>query len=144
MFTEYTLDVYMIFLSLIVANIIMFALGYVVFNVFSKTTSVPITNLIPVIALFSLTGSFAARGMFFDFALTLLFGVIGWLMKKYRYSTSAFLLSLILGTLAENNFIWGLKLEGWLMFARPICLVLALLTIVTLFVPILLKAKKRG
>lgn len=144
MFTEYTLDVYMIFLSLIVANIIMFALGNVVFNVFSKTTSVPITNLIPVIALFSLTGSFAARGMFFDFALTLLFGVIGWLMKKYRYSTSAFLLSLILGTLAENNFIWGLKLEGWLMFARPICLVLALLTIVTLFVPILLKAKKRG
>lgn len=144
MFTEHTLDVYIIFLSLIISNLLILGLGHMTFNLFSKTTSVPIANLVPVIALCSLTGSFAARGMFFDFGLTVLFGLFGWLLKKYKYSPSAFLLSLILGTLAENNFIWGIKLEGWGMFTRPICLVLLVVTLLTLLVPVILNARKKN
>lgn len=143
MFRDFAPQAYVIFLSLVVANIMMFFLGLVAFKVFSRTASVPTRILVPVIALFSLTGSFAFRGMFFDFYLVLVFGVIGWLLKRYGYSAPAFLLALILGKLAENNFIWGIKLEGPGMFLRPITLVLAVLTVVTVVVPVVLKRRER-
>ena len=144
MFAENMVMVYAIFLSLLIAALLIFFLGLPVFSLFSKTTTVPTNNLVPIIAILSLTGSFAFRSMFFDFGLTLVCGIIGWLFKKYHYSTSAFLLSLILGTLAENNFIWGIKLEGWSMFSRPICLVLLALSLVTATVPVALQLKKRN
>lgn len=143
MFAENIVMVYAIFLSLMVAALLIFFLGLPIFSLFSKTTAVPTNNLVPIIAILSLTGSFAFRSMSFDFGLTLVFGILGWLFKKYHYSTSAFLLSLILGTLAENNFIWGIKLEGWTMFSRPICLALLLLSLVTAVVPVLLQFRKR-
>lgn len=141
MFREFGPQAYVIFLSLVVANIIMFFLGTVSFKLFSKTASVPTRILVPIIALFSLTGSFAYRGMFFDFFLTLFFGLVGWLLKKYGYSAPAFLLSLILGRLAENNFIWGIKLEGAHMFLRPIPLALMVLTVMTIVIPVFMKGK---
>ena len=144
MFAENMVMVYAIFLSLMVAALLIFFLGLPVFSLFSKTAAVPTNNLVPIIAVLSLTGSFAFRSMFFDFGLTLVFGILGWLFKKYHYSTSAFLLSLILGTLAENNFIWGIKLEGWSMFSRPICMVLLVLSLATAIIPVLLQFRKRA
>lgn len=143
MFTDFAPEAYIIFMSLIVANIIMFFLGTFTFRLFSKTASVPTKILVPIIALFSLTGSFAYRGMFFDFYLTLFFGLVGWLLKKYGYSAPAFLLSLILGRLAENNFIWGVKLEGANMFMKPISLALVVLTVATIAVPLYMKGKTK-
>lgn len=143
MFSENMVMVYAIFLSLMVSALLIFLLGIPVFSLFSKTTAVPTDNLVPIIAVLSLTGSFAFRSMFFDFGLTLVFGVVGWLFKKYHYSASAFLLSLILGSLAENNFIWGIKLEGWRMFSRPICLALLALSLATALVPVILQFRRR-
>ncbi len=141
MFREFATEAHVIFASLVVANVIMFFLGLLAFPLFSRTTSVPTRILVPVIALFSLTGSFAFRGMYFDFFLTFLFGLVGWLLKKYGYSAPAFLLSLILGRLAENNFIWAIRLEGMDMFLRPITLTLALLTLATIAAPLVLRRK---
>ena len=145
MFNEFAGDAYTIFFSLLVGNVIMFFLGLAAFSMFSKTASIPTNILVPIIALFSLTGSFAFREMSFDFSLTLLFGLVGWLMKRYGYSPPAFLLSLILGKLAETNFIWAMKLEGMKLFIRPIVLVLLVLTFATLLAPFLLRMlKDRG
>ena len=141
MFRDFATEANIIFASLLVANLVMFFLGLLTFPLFSRATSVPTRVLVPVIALFSLTGSFAFRGMYFDFFLTFLFGGVGWLLKKYGYSAPAFLLSLILGRLAENNFIWAINLEGLNMFTRPITLVLAVLTFGTVLAPLIMRKK---
>lgn len=142
MFSNYMQESYTIFTSLIVSNILMFGLGIGAFRLFSRTTSVPTRNLVPIIALFCLTGSFAFRGMIFDFFLALVFGVFGWLLKKYGYSTPAFLLSLILGRIAENNFIWSMQLGGLSLFLRPVAMILIVLTVATIAIPIYLKSRK--
>jgi putative tricarboxylic transport membrane protein len=144
MFNEFAGDAYTIFFSLLVGNVIMFFLGLAAFRMFSKTASIPTKILVPIIALFSLTGSFAFRELSFDFSLTLLFGLFGWLLKRYGYSAPAFLLSLILGRLAETNFIWAIKLEGMKLFIRPIVLALLVLTVATLLAPLLLRMMRRG
>jgi putative tricarboxylic transport membrane protein len=106
---------------------------------------VPNRFLVPIIALFCLAGGFAWRQMVFDMYLVAIFGVFGALLSRYGYSVPAFLLSLLLGPLAERNFAWSIQIGGIESFMRPIALVILIATIGVLVLPALLKKmEKRG
>jgi putative tricarboxylic transport membrane protein len=77
--------------------------------------------------------------MIFDMYLVLIFGVFGALISRYGYSVPAFLLSLLLGPMAERNFYWAKEIGGIHTFMRPIALVVLLATIGVLVLPALIK-----
>jgi putative tricarboxylic transport membrane protein len=135
---------YAILFSLVIANILLFPIGLGVARLATMVTAVPNRFLVPIIALFCMTGGFAWRQMVFDMNLVILFGVFGALLTRYGYSVPAFLLALLLGPLAERNFAWAMQIGGMNSFMRPIALVILIATIGVLILPIILKnmAKK--
>ena len=133
------------FFHLVVANILIFPVGLGVARLATQVTAVPNRFLVPIIALFCLAGGFAWRQMVFDMYLVVIFGVFGALLARFGYSVPAFLLSLLLGPLAERNLSWSLQIGGMTSFMRPIALVILLATIGVLLLPVLLrKMEKRG
>jgi putative tricarboxylic transport membrane protein len=57
----------------------------------------------------------------------MLFGVLGFLMKRFDYEPAPLVLAFVLGPLLENSMRQSLKLSGgnfWIFFSRPVSLTL--------------------
>ena len=92
--------------------------------------------LVPVISVMCVIGTYAIRKTTFDIVLMLIFGVIGWFMKKYDYPPVALVLGIVLGPIADNQLIRVFARFGneWFLsfFNRPIALVLSVTMILLL------------
>lgn len=92
--------------------------------------------LVPVISVMCVIGTYAIRKASFDIVIMLVFGVIGWFMKKYDYPPVAMVLGIVLGPIADNQLIrvFSRFEEEWFLsfFTRPISLVLSVIMIVLL------------
>ena len=95
--------VYMVFASLLVANIAMFVLGAIGVRFFSRVIGMDKRLLLPIIFVLSIIGSYSMRNSFFDIFLTLGFGIVGFLLQRYGFPLAPILLALILGPMAESN-----------------------------------------
>lgn len=70
--------------------------------------------------------------------LVIIFGILGYVMKKYEYPPAAMLLGLILGPLLEANAFRGLKIglgSPSIFFTRPLAVLLWILLIITFVGP---------
>ena len=92
--------------------------------------------LVPVVCVLCVVGTFAIRNIIFDVLMMVLFGVVGWLMKKYGYSPVAVMLGVILAPIADDELIrmfmrFG---KGWYraFFTRPISLILVIVMVILL------------
>ncbi len=80
-----------------------------------------------------------------DFYLLLLFGVIGLLMKVMDFPIAPLVLALIVGTDMEQNFRMALTSSNGslgIFFSSWISIVLIILTVLSLFYPLLMKLFK--
>jgi putative tricarboxylic transport membrane protein len=78
--------------------------------------------------------------------LMVLFGVIGYLMKKYNYEAAPLIMAMILSPLMENNLRQSLALSHGsftIFFTRPISAVLMITAIALLILPNLPRLKRR-
>lgn len=136
--------VYCIILAFMFANILMGVCGLLVCKQVVKISTVKMTILAPIIIALSTVGSYAVRQSIFDVYVMLIFGFIGYFMRKYGYATAPVVLAMILGPIAETNFRQTLvitkRIGFWPYFmTRPISMVLALLVVFALFSPLLMK-----
>ena len=83
---------------------------------------------------------FIYKGNITDVMVVVVFGIIGYYMKKHGWPRITLVIALVLGGLFETNFHIALKLHqlGRINFwARPITLFLLILTCVSFFFPYL-------
>ena len=95
----------------------------------------------------SIIGSFAVRNSFFDVVACLGFGVFGWILKRYKYPVAPIVLGMVLGNIAETNFIRAVMMDGWsVFFTRPVSLIMLLVALASFSVPLIQarKEKKRA
>lgn len=98
---------------------------------------VPARMIYPFIFITSFVAAYALRQAIFDMALMLVFGVVGYLMKRFDFSVPAFIIAFILGSGAENALRQSMMMDdgGALIFLqRPIALGFILLGIVAIVV----------
>lgn len=144
LFTKHPEIVYTLFSSLFVANFALLIFGALGSRIWIKVTRVPKTVLYPMIFAFSIVGSYAVRSSVFDVGVCLGFGVVGWLLNKYKYPSSPIVLGLVLGTLIEMNLQMTLLMGGpEMFFTRPLSAVLLALAALSLAAPMLRTLKKR-
>jgi putative tricarboxylic transport membrane protein len=142
--------VYAVFLTLFLANIFMFVFQLKGIRWFSQVMRIPLPYLLPFVLILSLIGSYAVSGQAFttavyDTAVCLLFGVVGFLLRKGGYPISPLVLGVILGGMLEENFRRAVKLANGnylVFFHKPISLVFIILAMVSVAIPILGKWKK--
>lgn len=141
LFSEQGTVTYCIILGFLAANLIMGGIGLLIARQVVKVSTIPMTILSPIIIALSVIGSYAIRMNKFDVYVMVVFGLIGYFMRKLGFATAPVILGLILGPMAERNFRQALVLcrgdfFGYLM-SRPISVVLAVLTVASLFFPII-------
>jgi TctA family transporter len=132
--------IYAVYLSFIVANLLMVPFGYLAIKASAQMLRVPKNILMPAILMFCIIGSFAINNSTFDIGTMLLMGVVGYFMEEHGYPVAPIVLGLVLGPILEQNFMTSMIKSEWdltLFFTRPISAILGGLTIIVWFFPIL-------
>ncbi|TDD71237.1 C4-dicarboxylate ABC transporter permease [Jiangella aurantiaca] len=127
--------VYTIFASFIVANVMILLLGTLAARLFVHVVRVPNQVLVPVILLFCMVGSYAINNRIADVSVTIVFGILGYVMVTHEFPVSPLVLGLILGPMAETNFRRAMTIThgDWtIFFTRPASLVFWALIVLSL------------
>lgn len=150
LFTQQPGRVYLIIIGLFVGNLLMGLFGFSGIRLFSKIVSVPDVILTPLIFIFCFVGTFAMNHDMHDIYLMIICGVIGFFLLKIDFSVPPLILGLILGNTLESNLRRSLTLSdgsAMIFVQHPISLVLLILSVLSLFWPIVqpyLKKKKQA
>jgi putative tricarboxylic transport membrane protein len=125
--------------SLYIANVLLLVLNIGFIPLFVRALKIPYAILMPLIIVFCITGAYSLNNKAWDVGQMLLFGVLGYGMKKLDYSPAALTLALVLGQLAERSLRQSMIISdsGLLIFVtRPISAVLTVLALAAVALPI--------
>ena len=145
MFTEQSTFVFAIFWSMLLVNVLFFFVGLYGARIFARATLIPLTILWPMVFLFSMVGAYALDQSIIDVWIALIFGVIGYLMKRYGFSVVSLAIGLILGGMLEKRLGQSMVMldeQWWLIATRPLSLLFLVLTVLALAGPYLLRKMK--
>ena len=109
---------------LVVANILTVAASFMFLNQLVKLTFVRGNLLIPFLLMFVFLGAFAAHNNFSDIIVTVIFGIVGYVMVLFQWPRPPFVLGLVLGTIVEN-YLWissSAYGAGWLVQPTVVCI----------------------
>jgi len=90
--------------SMYAGNIMLLILNLPLVGIWIKVLKVPYRLLMPLILLCCLIGSYATGNNSVDIVIMLVFGVVGYVLRRNNYEAAPFVLALILGPLMETNF----------------------------------------
>lgn len=151
MFTKNAITTYTIIVGFILANIVMGLIGMLVGKYVVKVANIPVSVLSPLIVVLSAIGAFAINGAITDIYIMLIFGLIGYFMRKFQMPAAPAILGLLLESTAESGFLNAiLQAKGKNIFmyyvSRPVCDILLLLILIAVLSPIikLVRDKKKG
>jgi len=88
--------------------------------------------LIPAIMVLASVGAYLIRGFWQDVVLALIFGFLGYGMKRFNYPRAPLILGFILGELAEDYLHKSLGVWGFSFLKRPVVLILLGMVILSL------------
>jgi hypothetical protein len=114
--------VYGIFAACIVCAIIMLIVEWTCIKGFVQVLKVPKHILLPLILVLCAVGAYAANNRIFDVQSIVLFGIVGYLYKKFKLPTTPFVLCFLVGNMTETYLRRGImtyKSFG-AFFSRPI------------------------
>jgi putative tricarboxylic transport membrane protein len=146
LFTEKASSMYALYIIFILANIIMIPLGIIMIRCSSHILRVPRSLIMPMILMFCAVGAFATAGNNLIAVLVVaFFGIFGYAMEENGYPVAAMVLGIVMGTMVEQSFVTSLiKSDGSIMpfLARPVSAILALMTFIALFWPLIVWLRK--
>jgi TctA family transporter len=139
-------QIYAVFLTFFLANLLMIPLGWACIKVGKRILEVPRNLLMPMILLFCIVGAFAINNTVFAVGVILVFGVVAYFMEENGFPVAPAILGVILGTMLEENFITSMiKSDGRFLgfFERPIAAGLGIVTILVWLWPLLRQLRSR-
>lgn len=141
--------IYVLVLGMVVSKFVAPVVVWLVARHATKLTSLRPGLFTPLIAVAALVGSYTINVHILDVALALLFGYIGYAMRRYGFSRVALIIALVLGELVERSYYQTVGAFGSpaAILIRPISGVLALLTalvVIYAIVQAVRRARARG
>jgi len=130
--------------SMYVGNAMLLLLNLPLIGMWVKILKIPYAYLFSSILLFCLIGSYTINYSFTDMYVMMFFGVVGYLMNKFRYEPVPLILALVLGPMMENAFRRSMILSDGsflVFFKRPISGVLLSLALLMLLSPLFMKKR---
>ncbi|MFB3884088.1 MAG: tripartite tricarboxylate transporter permease [Thermodesulfobacteriota bacterium] len=113
--------------SMYIGNVMLLALNLPLIGIWIKLLKVPYTILFSLILFFCLIGSYTMSNSLTDMLIMTIFGVMGYIMKKFNYEGVPLVLGLVLGPQLETAFRRSLVMSHGsfsIFFQRPISMVL--------------------
>jgi putative tricarboxylic transport membrane protein len=137
--------VYGIFVGLSVACLFQLLFGLMGIPLWIKIISTPKALLLPAIGAIAIVGSFGTDYSLVDVWIMVGFGILGYILRKYKFPVTPVILALVLGGILEENFRRALIISnGNYSFTQPISLALLILSVLSLGSPILIQRLTRS
>ncbi len=147
LFTEQTEFVWGLIASLYAANLFALLVNIAFVPALIMVLKTPFTILAPVIFILCVIGGFAPTQDMHDVWLMLIFGVVGYLLRKLDYPMAPAVLAIVLGPLAESSMRQALLINDGnpsIFFTRPISGSIMVLALVLLVLPALKALRARA
>ncbi len=125
--------------SMYVGNVILLVLNLPLIGLWVQLLRVPYGLLFPLILLFCAIGVWSEAGNPADLVVLLVFGVVGYLMKKVAYEPAPLVLAFVLGRMAEESLRQSLLLSrgsAAILVTRPLASTLLTLAVAAAVLPI--------
>lgn len=128
--------------SMYIGNFLLLILNIPLIGLLVKILRVPDYIMAPIITIVCLTGAYSLNNDPSSILIVSIFGLIGYLMRKFEFDPAPLVLAFVLGPVMENSLRQSLKLfqgDVLQMVSRPVVM-LILLSILLLFVsPVITK-----
>jgi putative tricarboxylic transport membrane protein len=108
--------------SMYLGNIMLLVINIPLIGIWVQLLKIPYRILFPLILVLMLIGGYSLNNSTFDVYLMLIFGILGYLFRKFDFEPTPLILAFCLGGIMENNFRLSLRMsEGsFAIFLRPI------------------------
>ena len=97
--------------SMYLGNVLLLILNLPLIGIWVQVLKVPYRILFPLILLFCLIGTYTINNSTFDLLIMILFGVLGYFLKKFSYESAPLILAVVLGPMLEQNLRQSLLLS---------------------------------
>ena len=124
--------------SMYLGNLMLLILNLPLVGLFIQILRIPYPVLAPLILLFCLVGAYSTAGQVADVFVMVCFGLLGYLMRKFKFEVAPLVLALILGKPMEESLRQALGISQGsfgIFLASPIALALLLATATSLAGP---------
>lgn len=132
---------YTFFAGFVLIQFFMLGIGLLGSRGFSQISRLSDAILIPAVTILCVVGSFSIHQNYVDVIIMMIFGIIGYLARKFDLNTAAIVLALILGPIGEKGLRRSLAISGGnpsILFSTPLCWVLIALCVFGILSPILM------
>jgi putative tricarboxylic transport membrane protein len=130
--------VFTVIAAMLTSNAILLVMSLPLVRFWSRISVVPYSVLAPIILAVCIIGAFAPRNAMSDVYLALVFGVVGYVMRRLDWPMSPLILGFLMGSLFEQSFRQSLGMSSGdysIFVTRPIpaaCIVAAVLVLIAL------------
>jgi putative tricarboxylic transport membrane protein len=136
--------------SMYIGNVMLLVLNLPLIGMWVRLLKIPYPRLIPLIILFCLVGVYCLNSNIYEIVIMIIFGIIGYILRKMEYSLAPFFLAMVLGPMMEISFRQSLTIsqgELAIFIQRPFSAVLLMAVALTLVISLAMdmtgKRKKR-
>jgi putative tricarboxylic transport membrane protein len=129
--------------SMYIGNILLLIMSIPLVGLFVRILRVRPAILAPITVLITLIGVYTVNNSVFDIVLVIVFGALGYLMKKLGFDPGPLVLAFVLGSLLEDSLRRSLLIfdgDPTSFFTRPISGTLLAIFLVVAFFPMLKSA----
>ncbi|HSR14081.1 MAG TPA: tripartite tricarboxylate transporter permease [Thermodesulfobacteriota bacterium] len=123
--------------SMYIGNVMLLILNLPLIGLWVKILKIPYPILFPLILLFCLIGVYSLNNKVTEIGLMLFFGVIGYLMKKFKFDGAPLILAMVLGPLMDKAMRQSLIMsdgDASIFFQSTICITIFAFVALILFV----------
>ena len=132
--------------SMYIGNVILLILNVPLIRFFVKIIEIPMALLSPLIVLICVIGAYSLNNNAVDILIMVIFGVVGYLMRKFRYEPAPFMLGFVLVEMLEKSVRQALIISQGsplIFFTHPISMVLMVAMLFMILSPIFTTFRKR-
>ncbi|MCO6185238.1 tripartite tricarboxylate transporter permease [Rhizobium sp. L1K21] len=103
LFTQQPDVVWGLIAALFIGNVMLLVLNLPMVSIFVRVLLIPTKYLMPTVAMISFVGIYGISGSTFDLIVMILFGLLGWVLRKYDVPLVPVIMGVLLGNAMEVN-----------------------------------------
>ena len=135
-----------VIISMLIGNLMLLVLNLPLIPLWVRLLKIRYDYLFPMILLFCVIGSFSLSNSSADVLIMLIFGLIGYFLRKLNYEPAPLVLAMVLGPIFERALGQSLKISDGsfsIFLRKPISVLFLIVTVIFFLIPYLVNYKKK-
>lgn len=135
LFREQPQLVWGVIASFFIGNIMLLVLNLPLIGIWVKMLKIPYTILFAIIMTFMIIGAYGVDNSAFDVVVMIIFGFLGYVLKKFDFPIAPIILTLILGPNMERSLRRAMEMSQGdfsILFASPLSAALLIISVIIL------------